>query len=109
MSELDLSNQKIETWSQAAAMADLGVATSLNLSKNQLTAIPPEIGNLTNLTELSLDYNQLTALPPDIGKLTNLTTLNLHRNHLTALPTEIGNLDCWQPAKVGHSRKGEIR
>jgi Leucine-rich repeat (LRR) protein len=37
------------------------------------TALPPEIGNLTNLTVLYLSGNQLTALPPEIGNLTNLT------------------------------------
>ena len=66
--------------------------TSLDLRRNQLTALPPEIGNLTNLTELYLSSNQLTALPPEIGNLTNLTELYLNSNQLTALPPEIGNL-----------------
>ncbi|MDP6550554.1 MAG: leucine-rich repeat domain-containing protein [Dehalococcoidia bacterium] len=38
--------------------------TRLFLTGNQLTALPPEIGNLTGLTDLDLDGNQLTALPP---------------------------------------------
>jgi internalin A len=67
-------------------------ATALDLSRNQLTALPPEIAELTSLTTLNLWSNQLTALPPEIGKLTNLTTLNLWSNQLTALPSEIGEL-----------------
>jgi len=30
--------------------------------------LPPGIGGLTNLTRLDLSSNQLTALPPEIGK-----------------------------------------
>jgi small GTP-binding protein len=42
---------------------------SLDLSGNQLTALPPEITKLTNLTRLYLTGNQLTALPPEIVEL----------------------------------------
>ena len=42
--------------------------TSLDLSNNQLTALPHEITKLTNLTELNLSDNQLTALPPEINE-----------------------------------------
>jgi Leucine-rich repeat (LRR) protein len=52
----------------------------------QLTAVPPEIGQLTALRSLSLSGNQLTALPPEIGRLTALRSLDLHVNRLTALP-----------------------
>jgi len=38
----------------------------LNLSCNQLTTLPPEIGLLTQLQNLHLSYNQLTTLPPEI-------------------------------------------
>ena len=55
----------------------------LNLSYNQLTALPPELGQLQNLTFLDLDHNQLTSLPPELGQLTNLTTLYLTENPLT--------------------------
>jgi hypothetical protein len=66
--------------------------TALRLDGNQLTSIPPEIGQLTNLTDLSLDCNQLTSIPPEIGQLTNLTALLIHTNQLTSIPPEIGQL-----------------
>ena len=66
--------------------------TSLDFSGQELTTLPPEIGQLTNLTGLYLNKNQLTALPPEIGQLINLTGLYLNKNQLTALTPEIGQL-----------------
>ncbi|WP_417915351.1 COR domain-containing protein [Candidatus Electronema sp. JM] len=74
------------------AEAKASRATELDLSRNQLTALPPELFQLTNLTELDLRSNQLTALPPELFQLTNLTELDLGRNQLTALPPEICQL-----------------
>ncbi len=66
--------------------------TWLDLNHNQLTELPPEIGQLTNLTWLNLGDNQLTALPPELFQLTNLTKLGLGLNQLTALPPELFQL-----------------
>jgi len=66
--------------------------TKLNLSKNKLTKLSKEIGNLTNLTILLLGDNKLTELPKEIANLTNLANLSLSNNQLTKLPKEIGNL-----------------
>ena len=48
-----------------------------DLSSRGLTALPPEIGQLTNLQWLELEDNQLTGLPPEFGQLANLQTLAL--------------------------------
>ncbi|MHC1596479.1 MAG: COR domain-containing protein [Candidatus Syntropharchaeales archaeon] len=77
--------QKIEKAARNGAIA-------LNLSDNQLAALPPEIGELTNMEGLSLWRNQLTTLPPEIAKLDNLVYLDLGNNQLAALPPEIGEL-----------------
>jgi len=72
-------------------IGNLTQLTHLSLSYNQLTQLPREIGNLTQLTYLYLSYNELTQLPKEIGNLTQLTHLSLSNNELTQLPTEIGN------------------
>jgi Leucine-rich repeat (LRR) protein len=56
---------------------------------NQLTTLPPEIGNLTKLTYLDLKGNQLTSLPPEIGNLTELKEFKLEGNNLSDLKPEI--------------------
>jgi len=66
--------------------------TELSLFNNQLTHLPVEIGQLTQLTELSLFNNKLTHLPVEIGQLTQLTKLYLHYNKITNLPIEICQL-----------------
>ena len=66
--------------------------TLLNLWDNQLKSLPKEIGQLTNLTSLRLLKTQLTSLPKEIGQLTKLSKLSLFNNQLTSLPKEIGQL-----------------
>lgn len=64
----------------------------VDLSSNQLTELPPEIGQLTSVQFLYLRDNQLKILPPEIGQLSRLETLVLQGNQLTELPPEIGRL-----------------
>ena len=68
------------------------------LQGNQLTALPPELGQLTNLGILELQGNQLTALPPELGQLPRLDNLGLRDNQLTALPPEL-----WQLGGTGQT------
>ncbi|KAJ8672902.1 hypothetical protein QAD02_004163 [Eretmocerus hayati] len=94
----------------------------LNLSENQLTNIPHELGMLPNLQELNLsdnllgkgpinkwswmsgvniskslcllnlNSNQMTVIPDQINKLRSLITLHFHNNLITTLPQGIGSL-----------------
>lgn len=74
---------------QAASKSN---ATKLFLRDSQLSELPPQIGQLTNLNELDLSGNQISKLPPEIGQLKNLTWLYLHNNQISALPPKIGQL-----------------
>jgi diadenosine tetraphosphate (Ap4A) HIT family hydrolase len=65
---------------------------TLDLTRNQLESLPPEIGKLGRLKELFVEDNRLSSLPPQIGDLSNLTILLLRNNRLSSLPPQIGNL-----------------
>jgi Leucine-rich repeat (LRR) protein/sugar lactone lactonase YvrE len=91
--------------------------TELNfISNNMSGAVPPSIGNLSELVNLQIWANQLTSIPNEIGNLQNLKQFNFGGNPLsgvipnslfqlnglqaldftsiglTSLPTAIGNL-----------------
>lgn len=70
----------------------LQAMTSVSLSYQALTTLPPEIGYLENLTNLTVMCNELTALPPEIGNLRNLKHLAISHNYLETLPPQLGNL-----------------
>ncbi|MHC4352399.1 MAG: leucine-rich repeat domain-containing protein, partial [Planctomycetota bacterium] len=67
-------------------------ATSLRLSCEGLTSLPPEIGHLTNLTRLDLYGNRLTSVPAELAQLTELRALALGANQLTSVPAELAHL-----------------
>lgn len=62
--------------------------TRLNLSKNNITVIPPNIKDLANLVELYLYGNKIAILPPEIGFLTQLQTLALNENQVSHIGVE---------------------
>ena len=77
---------------------------TLNLSSNQLTALPESLGQLTHLQTLNLSYNQLTALPESLGQLTHLQSLDLSYNQLTALPEPLGQLTHLQTLELSFNQ-----
>jgi Leucine-rich repeat (LRR) protein len=77
---------------------------TLRLRDNQLTSLPPELGQLTDLQVLDLRGNQLTSLPPELGQLTKLHTLHLGANQFTSLPPEIAQLPNLELLDFGHNQ-----
>jgi internalin A len=90
---LDLSGLELTT-----LPAEIGQLTNLeflNLRSNKLTELPAEIGRLPNLQVLDAGlglHGRLTTLPAEIGQLANLRVLALQMHKLTRLPAEIGQL-----------------
>ncbi|MFF4415240.1 COR domain-containing protein, partial [Streptosporangium sp. NPDC001559] len=60
--------------------------TDLNISNNQLAALPEGMAALTGLTDLNISNNQLAALPEGMAALTGLTDLNISNNKLRVIP-----------------------
>ena len=89
---LDMSFTRNKLTSLPAEFGQLTSLRELNLRGNQLTSLPAEIWQLTSLTRLRLGNNQLTSVLAEIGKLTSLRDLTLSNNRLRILPVEIGDL-----------------
>ena len=66
--------------------------TELQLSQLNLTVLPPEIAEFTQLTHLNLEHNNLSVLPKEFGHLAQLTILNLGHNKFRDFPKEIEKL-----------------
>ena len=60
----------------------------LDLSFNQLAAIPAELCNLVGLTDLNLNNNVIVGLPDNMGNLKKLKVLSLKSNHISVSSTK---------------------
>ncbi|AFY54454.1 leucine-rich repeat (LRR) protein [Rivularia sp. PCC 7116] len=94
----------------------------LDLSGNELTVLPPEIGKLTQLKRLILGKyryddkgrivgtigNKLSKLPREIGLLAQLEEFHIVRNKLSSLPAEIGQLAKLQSLNLSHNRLSSL-
>ncbi|EGZ22345.1 hypothetical protein PHYSODRAFT_496570 [Phytophthora sojae] len=60
----------------------------LDLSANQLRALPDAVFSLQNLATLDLQQNRLTTLPPEVQQLAQLEALDVSHNQLKTLPVQ---------------------
>jgi internalin A len=82
--------------------------TELDLSSKELTEIPPEMFQLSQLTKLDLSFNQITKIPDAIAALSNLQRLDLSFNKRTKIPDEIAALSNLQEFYLSKNRITEI-
>ena len=75
----------------------------LDLSHNQLKALPMAMWTLVGLEQLNFSNNLLPHVPDEIGCLVQLTQLNLSGNLIEVLPAEIGTLSKLWMLHVGHN------
>lgn len=67
--------------------------TALNLSGRGLSgSLKGEIRFLSNLKQLDISDNNFTGLPAEVGQLAKLEVLNLSNNPFTGLPNELASL-----------------
>jgi len=62
---------------------------SLDLSYQNITTLPKEIGELKNLRELNLSDNNIENLPTEFWLLENIEILNLNNNRISRLSDSI--------------------
>ncbi|CAO0797029.1 unnamed protein product [Mucor circinelloides] len=100
--ELDISRNKLTRLpSQIGQLEHLRI---LNATSNQLTDIPKELLALKELQVLTLSQNQISVIPEDMPRLLpNLVTFRIAANAITSLPSR---LDFW--IKMRHLQLGSV-
>ena len=66
---------------------------TLNLSYNHITTLPSSMVDLKRLNQLYISNNKLSSFPEVIVKLDSLNSLDLKANQISELPAEIEQLD----------------
>jgi len=64
----------------------------LDIGRNGLDEVPPQVASLAKLVTLNLDYNGIRKLPEFVGNLKNLKNLTINCNGGTILPDSLKNL-----------------
>src|SRR6185369_3887794 len=85
-------------------IGELTDLSGLDLSGNQLTGVPPEFIKLRSLAGFNFSSNQLRTIPSEITYLTDLTRLNLSHNQLSSVPPEIANLTKLTTLDLSHNQ-----
>ena len=80
----------------------------VNGVNQQLTQLPENVGNLTNLSSLYLEWNILTQIPTSFSELTNLTNFAISNNYLTSLPNDFGELTSLVFLDLGYNQLTSI-
>jgi Leucine-rich repeat (LRR) protein len=79
-------------------------AKRLNLSNAGFAALPPKIGDFSDLISLDLSGNQLEELPPTLVQLKGLQTLDLSGNRFRQLPPELAGFDRIEQLTLDNNR-----
>jgi hypothetical protein len=73
-------------------LGNLQSLEELDLGRNGINALPPQVASLRALKKLGLDYNDLRELPSFVGDLPNLQEISLRSNGGVRLPQSLARL-----------------
>ena len=85
---LDLSGQGL-SGSLKAGIRMVNTLEYMDLSNNNFTGLPAEVGQLSSLETLDLSHNNFTGLPHELGNLKNLQYLDLRGNDVSEFDLNI--------------------
>ena len=74
------------------ALGDLQNLEELDLGRNGIRSVPPQVASLRGLKRLKLDYNDIREVPAFVGELKNLEELSVNANGGTRLPQSLAGL-----------------
>ena len=83
----------LKEWIKSGCDIEIALkVVKLDISRNNIKVLDPEIGLLINLKYLCFSDNKIIYFPPEIGNLINLQYLICSNNQLIEFIPEIGNL-----------------
>lgn len=80
----------------------------IEIGAHTLLEIPREIGKLVNLRTLSLIEGEILSIPKEVCDLPNLEFLNLDNNLISEIPADIGRLKNLQELSVAKNKLKSI-
>ncbi|WP_172826825.1 leucine-rich repeat domain-containing protein, partial [Flammeovirga sp. SJP92] len=83
-------NQPVSTWSGITIKNNR--VTEINLPDKNLTLIPSDIENLTNIKSIKLQFNNIHTIPEQLTSLESLQVLNLNGNKITRIIDGFSNM-----------------
>jgi predicted acylesterase/phospholipase RssA len=86
------SNEDVDSLIFGGALGAFSSLKTLDLSGSDLSSFPGDtLASLTDLEYLNISRNNLSILPREIGSMKNLKTLIARENNITILPGELSN------------------
>ncbi|WP_172826731.1 leucine-rich repeat domain-containing protein, partial [Flammeovirga sp. SJP92] len=83
-------NQPVSTWNGITIKNNR--VTEINLPDKNLTLIPSDIENLTNIKSIQLQFNNIHTIPEQLTSLESLQVLNLNGNKITRIIDGFSNM-----------------
>jgi Leucine-rich repeat (LRR) protein len=87
---------------------DVKFSTILELSKNKILQLPPDIAKFKALIILDLSHNKLNELPDELCSLRTLKKLILNNNKFTEFPPQINRIESLEQLLISHNRIEKI-
>mmetsp|Transcript_49134 Transcript_49134/g.59550 ORF Transcript_49134/g.59550 Transcript_49134/m.59550 type:complete len:316 (+) Transcript_49134:68-1015(+) len=101
LKQLKLDYNSFQSVPEAIYTSPLTKLEKLNLSQNNLAALPGEIARLVGLVELLLDNNAIVSLPAEMANFKKLKVLSLKNNQISVQSTNFSPQTNPQPIPAG--------
>lgn len=82
--------------------------TKVQLSRNAIAELPPQIGVYEDCEWLDVSHNRLQALPSELGALRALRRLDANNNRLVTLPSAFAQMPQLASVDVSHNALREL-
>ena len=102
----EVESERLSTAQPSPWVCHLQTLTDLDLSENQLAALPESLGQLTELQSLYIAGNQFTVLPEGVAALASLVEIDAANNRLADLPHDLRHLPLTSLWLQGNPRVG---